>query len=208
MNNTSPPAGHTHSHTHDHSHSACAQHTGHGTAIAQPRADADLKDPVCGMTVTARSVHHSEHMGHSFFFCSPKCKTKFDANPMQYMGCPKCGMTLEPVMPSLEDDDNPELRDFQRRFWWTLPLTAIVFVLAMFGERWHLMNMRAQTWMEFVLGTPIVLWAGWPFFARGWQSLVQRSPNMWTLIGKPSRHPSFLWGAWPCILRPQPSSFR
>ena len=86
MNNTSPPAGHTHSHTHDHSHSACAQHTGHGTAIAQPRADADLKDPVCGMTVTARSVHHSEHMGHSFFFCSPKCKTKFDANPMQYMG--------------------------------------------------------------------------------------------------------------------------
>jgi Cu+-exporting ATPase len=97
--------------------------------------------------------------------------------------CPKCGMTLEPVMPSLEDDDNPELRDFQRRFWWTLPLTAIVFVLAMFGERWHLMNMRAQTWMEFVLGTPIVLWAGWPFFARGWQSLVQRSPNMWTLIG-------------------------
>ena len=218
MNNTSPPAGHTHSHTHDHSHSACAQHTGHGTAIAQPRADADLKDPVCGMTVTARSVHHSEHMGHSFFFCSPKCKTKFDANPMQYMGtsgvvtkappaapvavgtlytcpmhpevrqdhpgnCPKCGMTLEPVMPSLEDDDNPELRDFQRRFWWTLPLTAIVFVLAMFGERWHLMNMRAQTWMEFVLGTPIVLWAGWPFFARGWQSLVQRSPNMWTLIG-------------------------
>ncbi|MBI3101144.1 MAG: copper-translocating P-type ATPase [Burkholderiales bacterium] len=97
--------------------------------------------------------------------------------------CPKCGMTLEPVLPTLEDDDNPELRDFQRRFWWTLPLTAIVFVLAMFGERWHLMDMRTQTWVEFVLGTPIVLWAGWPFFTRGWQSLLQRSPNMWTLIG-------------------------
>ena len=97
--------------------------------------------------------------------------------------CPKCGMALEPVLPSLEDDDNPELRDFQRRFWWTLPLTAIVFVLAMFGEGWHLLDMRTQTWVEFVLGTPIVLWAGWPFFARGWQSLLQRSPNMWTLIG-------------------------
>ncbi len=97
--------------------------------------------------------------------------------------CPKCGMTLEPVLPTLEDDDNPELRDFQRRFWWTLPLTAIVFVLAMFGEGWHLLDMRTQTWVEFVLGTPIVLWAGWPFFARGWQSLLQRSPNMWTLIG-------------------------
>ncbi len=97
--------------------------------------------------------------------------------------CPQCGMTLEPLLPTLEDDDNPELRDFQRRFWWTLPLTATVFVLAMFGEGWHLMDMRTQTWVEFVLGTPIVLWAGWPFFARGWQSLVQRSPNMWTLIG-------------------------
>jgi Cu+-exporting ATPase len=92
-------------------------------------------------------------------------------------------MTLEPVMPSLEDDDNPELRDFQRRFWWTLPLTVIVFALAMFGERLQLMDMRTQSWVELVLGSPIVLWAGWPFFVRGWQSLVNRSPNMWTLIG-------------------------
>ena len=97
--------------------------------------------------------------------------------------CPKCGMTLEPVMPTLEEDDNSELRDFQRRFWWTLPLTAIVFVLAMFGERLHLMDMATQSWVELALGSPIVLWAGWPFFARGWQSLVNRSPNMWTLIG-------------------------
>jgi P-type Cu+ transporter len=97
--------------------------------------------------------------------------------------CPKCGMTLEPVMPTLEDDENPELRDFQHRFWWTLPLTLIVFVLAMFGEGLHLMDMRTQSWLEFALGSPIVLWAGWPFFVRGWQSLVNRSPNMWTLIG-------------------------
>ena len=95
--------------------------------------------------------------------------------------CPKCGMALEPELPSL-DDDNPELRDFQRRFWWTLPLTGVVFVLAMFGDRLQLMNMATQSWVEMALVSPIVLWAGWPFFARGWQSLANRSPNMWTLI--------------------------
>jgi len=97
--------------------------------------------------------------------------------------CPKCGMTLEPLLPDLDDDDNPELRDFHRRFWWTLPLTAIVFVLAMFGHRLQWMDMAVQSWVELVIATPIVLWAGWPFFARGWQSVVNRGPNMWTLIG-------------------------
>ena len=97
--------------------------------------------------------------------------------------CPKCGMTLEPVLPALDADENPELRDFQRRFWWTLPLTAIVFVLAMVGHRFQWMDMALQSWVELVLATPIVLWAGWPFFHRGWQSVVNRSPNMWTLIG-------------------------
>jgi len=97
--------------------------------------------------------------------------------------CPKCGMTLEPMLPELGDDDNPELRDFQRRFWWTLPLTAVVFVLAMFGHRLQWMDMAVQSWVELGLATPIVLWAGWPFFTRCWQSVVNHSPNMWTLIG-------------------------
>ena len=97
--------------------------------------------------------------------------------------CPKCGMTLEPVLPSLEDDENPELKDFQRRFWWTLPLTVIAFVLAMLGHRLQWMDMVVQSWVKLVIATPIVLWAGWPFFVRGWQSVVNRSPNMWTLIG-------------------------
>jgi Cu+-exporting ATPase len=97
--------------------------------------------------------------------------------------CPKCGMALEPEMPSLDDDENPELRDFQRRFWWTLPLTIIVFGLAMFGHRLQWMDMAVQSWVELVLTLPIVLWAGWPFFVRGWQSVANRSPNMWTLIG-------------------------
>jgi Cu+-exporting ATPase len=97
--------------------------------------------------------------------------------------CPKCGMALEPEMPGLEDEENPELRAFARRFWWTLPLTAVVFVLAMFGHRQQWMDMRVQSWVELVLSLPIVLWAGFPFFARGWRSVLNRSPNMWTLIG-------------------------
>ncbi|MGB4361092.1 MAG: heavy metal translocating P-type ATPase, partial [Rhodoferax sp.] len=97
--------------------------------------------------------------------------------------CPKCGMTLEPQLPSLDEDDNTELHDFQRRFWWSLPLTAVVFVLAMFGHRQQWLSMTQQSWLELVLATPIVLWAGWPFFVRGWQSVLNRSPNMWTLIG-------------------------
>ena len=96
--------------------------------------------------------------------------------------CPKCGMTLEPIIP-LDAEDNHELLDFQRRFWWTLPLTVIVTVLAMFGHRLGWFDMAAQSWIELVLSLPVVLWTGWPFFVRGWRSVVQRSPNMWTLIG-------------------------
>lgn len=199
----------------DHSTHGGHQHADHQHQTG-PSNDANaLKDPVCGMPVTAQSPHHSEHMGRSFFFCGPRCKAKFDANPMQYMkepsekpaaepavagtvytcpmhpeirqdrpgSCPKCGMALEPVLPSLEDEENPELLDFQRRFWWTLPLTAIVFVLAMLGHRLQWMDMAVQSWVEFALATPIVVWAGWPFFVRGAQSIVHRSPNMWTLIG-------------------------
>ncbi|WP_217430667.1 copper-transporting P-type ATPase [Duganella vulcania] len=97
--------------------------------------------------------------------------------------CPKCGMTLEPVVPELDADENPELRDFSRRFWWTLPLTVVVTVLAMFGHRLGVFEMRTQTWVELGLSIPVVLWAGWPFVVRAAQSIVHRSPNMWTLIG-------------------------
>ncbi|MCF5915388.1 heavy metal translocating P-type ATPase [Xanthomonas perforans] len=97
--------------------------------------------------------------------------------------CPICGMALEPEMPSLEEDDNPELRDFTRRFWWTLPLTLIVLVLAMLGHRLPGLSTQARTWIELVLSAPVVLWAGWPFFVRCLQSIGNRSPNMWTLIG-------------------------
>jgi Cu+-exporting ATPase len=97
--------------------------------------------------------------------------------------CPKCGMALEPEMPTLDEEESPELVDFRRRFWWTLPLTVAVAALAMFGHRVRLFDMSAQSWVELVLSAPIVLWAGWPFFVRGVQSVINRSPNMWTLIG-------------------------
>jgi P-type Cu+ transporter len=97
--------------------------------------------------------------------------------------CPICGMTLEPVMPTLDEREDPELTNFRHRFWWTLPLTIVVALLAMFGHSLELFGPGQQSWIEFFLSLPVVLWAGWPFFVRGAKSVVNRSPNMWTLIG-------------------------
>src|SRR3954471_24961778 len=72
--------------------------------------------------------------------------------------CPKCGMALEPEMPSMDEGENPELVDFRRRFWWTLPLTVIVFGLGM--------THTGPNWLQLLLATPVVLWAGWPFLER------------------------------------------
>ncbi|MBS2783949.1 heavy metal translocating P-type ATPase [Aeromonas salmonicida] len=97
--------------------------------------------------------------------------------------CPICGMALEPVMPGLEEEENPELKDFARRFWWSLPLTVTVTLLAMAGHSLQLFHGTLQNWVELLLATPVTLWAGWPFFVRGVASIRLRSPNMWTLIG-------------------------
>ena len=97
--------------------------------------------------------------------------------------CPICGMALEPMLPTLDADENPELVDFRRRFWWTLPLSILVLVLAMFGHSVTALSADARSWTELLMSAPVVLWAGWPFFARWAQSLAHRSPNMWTLIG-------------------------
>lgn len=97
--------------------------------------------------------------------------------------CPKCGMALEPEMPTLDETESPELADFKRRFYWTLPLTAVVTILAMAGHRLQWFSMATQSWVELILTLPIILWAGWPFFVRFGQSIINRSPNMWTLIG-------------------------
>ena len=176
-------------------------------------AEGKVKDPVCGMQVDPTSTpHHAEHDGQTWHFCSAGCRSKFVANPMRYLQpstepvvvapgteytcpmhpqivqvgpgiCPICGMALEPMQPSLDEAENPELTDFRRRFWWTLPLSLATMVLAMAGQQWHALSPDLRSYIELALSTPVVVWAGWPFFERWWLSLRQRSPNMWTLIG-------------------------
>jgi Cu+-exporting ATPase len=97
--------------------------------------------------------------------------------------CPICGMSLEPVLPDADDDDLPELADFKRRFWWTLPLTIVTLALAMLGQRLDYLPAGLRSWLELAFSAPVVLWAGWPFFVRWARSIAARNPNMWTLIG-------------------------
>jgi Cu+-exporting ATPase len=101
--------------------------------------------------------------------------------------CPICGMALEPRTVTVEEPPNPELVDMSRRFWVGLALALPVFLLAMAdmlpGRPLHrLLDMGVVNWVQLALTTPVVLWCGWPFFARAWQSVVHRSPNMFTLI--------------------------
>ena len=101
--------------------------------------------------------------------------------------CPKCGMALEPVEPlAAEEGPNPELIDMTRRFWVSLILTVPVLALAM-GEMvapalTRRLDPTAALWIQFALSAPVVLWGGWPFFVRGWQSIVTKHLNMFTLI--------------------------
>src|SRR5262245_484939 len=101
--------------------------------------------------------------------------------------CPLCGMALEPRTITVEAEANPELLDMTRRFWLSLVLTAPVFLLAMSemipGQPLHhILSMRFLRWVQLLLTTPVVLWSGWPFFQRGWVSIINRSLNMFTLI--------------------------
>ena len=205
---STPAACCAHGPHHAHAHDPKEGHA--HTPPAAPTSNAS-RDPVCGMYVEGGL--HADHQGQRYYFCSAHCQKKFVADPMKYVApviapaapapagtqytcpmhpeivqdgpgvCPKCGMALEPMLPSLDgDDENPELRDFSRRFWGTLPLTAIVLALAMVGHRWSGLSTEARTWLELALSAPVVLWAGWPFFVRGAQSLRTGNLNMWTLI--------------------------
>jgi Cu+-exporting ATPase len=195
-------AGHIH---HGHGH-----HQGHD---AGQDPGTRRIDPVCGMTVKADSQHQATHAGHDYRFCSAGCRAKFAAEPAKYLKqqapsaepapagaqytcpmhpeiirdapghCPICGMALEPLMPTAGDDELPELADFRRRFWWTLPLSITVLALAMFGHRLGFPPEEYRSRLELLLSAPVVLWAGWPFFVRWAQSIATRNPNMWTLIG-------------------------
>jgi P-type Cu+ transporter len=213
---------------HDHTHGTGA-HAGHHDGAAAPahaccggtHGDADkaagagsATDPVCGMRVdplTAR--HRTTHQGRDYFFCSGRCRERFEAEPEKFLGpkkpapaaaagaiytcpmhpqvrqvgpgnCPICGMALEPEQVSLDDAPDPELIDMTRRFWIALVLTLPVFTIEMGSHLglMHLVPPMWSNWISFALATPVVLWAGAPFFARGWRSLVTRNLNMFTLI--------------------------
>ena len=192
-------AGVTAQHHHHH------EHTPTGGAI----------DPVCGMTVDPHSAkHRADYRGHTYYFCSAGCRTKFVSDPQKYLGarkpepvaegtiytcpmhpqirqlgpgsCPICGMALEPELASSDAGPNPELVDMTRRFWIGLALDDP----GLCPRNGRAPRRRAQlgrsrlsrTAIQFAFATPVVLWAGWPFFVRGWQSLVTRNLNMFTLI--------------------------
>ena len=195
-------------HPHHHGHAAGEQVPA-GTIYTCPMHPEVQQDhpgncPICHMNLVPKGEaasghdHHSHGHGHGEGEHAPAsvaaapqeapagtiytCPMHPEIRQDHPGNCPICGMSLEPVIP-LEEEDNSELIDFQRRFWWTLPFTVIVTILAMFGHNLGWFDMRTQTWIELVLSLPVVLWAGAPFFARCWRSIVNRSPNMWTLIG-------------------------
>ena len=189
----------------------------HAGAAAPQAGSAHLaKDPVCGMDVDPHTAkHRADHAGHTYYFCSARCRERFVADPAKFLAaeatkpapvpegtiytcpmhpeirqvgpgsCPICGMALEPVTVTAETGPNPELVDMTRRFWIGVVLAVPVVALEMGG---HLTNLhmvlgtQLSNWLQLVLATPVVLWAGRPFFVRGWASVVTRNLNMFTLI--------------------------
>ncbi|MGH6984455.1 MAG: heavy metal translocating P-type ATPase [Stellaceae bacterium] len=168
------------------------------------------RDPVCGMMVDpAGTRHRAHHQGADYFFCNAGCRMKFIAAPTKYLApansasavsgsatwtcpmhpeivrdapgaCPICGMALEATMPSATAERNPELADMSRRLWIGVALTLPVVALDMGLDRFIAPHLSA--WIQFVFATPVVWWAGWPFFQRGWASFVSRNLNMFSLI--------------------------
>lgn len=172
------------------------------------------KDPVCGMDVDDGTDLRHAHEGRDYVFCNPRCRDKFKADPDRYLGekkdeplpvpgatytcpmhpeviqdgpgdCPLCGMALEPLSPSAEEEaDGGELADMKRRFGVSLVFALPLFVgemASMSGPR-HWLAPGAMAWAQLALATPVVLWGGRPFFERGWASIVRRSLNMFTLV--------------------------
>ena len=160
----------------------------------------------------ATAKHRADHKGQSYYFCSAGCRTKFVATPAKYLkkfsepavagaiytcpmhpeirqvgpgSCPICGMALEPLTVTAESGPSHELIDMTRRFWIGLVIALPVVALEMGGHLTGLhmlLGKQTSNWIQFLLATPVVLWAGWPFFVRGWQSLLTRNLNMFTLI--------------------------
>ena len=201
-------------HSHNH-HSRTGHHHGHNHSDGDKHLVLDpvcgMKiDPA------KKNINHV-HEGTTYHFCNPKCKEKFIADPKKYLikkevqvtpadlekiytcpmhpeimqkgpgSCPICGMALEPLEVSLEEEENPELVDFTRRLKVGAVLSVPLLLLAMSdlipGQPvQHAVSGRLLALIQFVLATPVVLWAGWPFFERGWASIKTFRFNMFTLI--------------------------
>ncbi len=195
-----------------------AQHASHGHSCPPPADAATHTDPVCGMRVGTNPDRSVAHDGTTYYFCSDHCVHKFRADPDGYLSgeartpapvkegtkytcpmhpeivrdgpgdCPICGMALEPMTVSAEEEENPELIDMTRRFWVSAVLTLPVLLIAM-GEMvpgfdpGALIGETLSGYVQGALATPVVLWGGWPFFVRAWQSLRSMNLNMFTLIG-------------------------
>lgn len=169
------------------------------------------------MVDPTKSTFSTSYDGGSFHFCSANCKQKFEATPESYVkkrdippvlskqgtiytcpmhpeirkdapgNCPICGMTLEPLVASADDQGNPELGYMSRRFWIGLVLTIPVLALEMGSHFPGLMlhqyiDPKIALWIQFILASPVILWGGYPFFERGAVSVVKRRLNMFTLI--------------------------
>lgn len=203
-----PTHGHSKASRADNGPTCCGGKTSPGAGMTTDAVCGMAVDP-------AATAHHAHHDGSDYPFCSDGCRRTFLADPQRYLDpashiaepgptgtlytcpmhpqivqegpgtCPLCGMALEPKMPSLEEGENPELTDFRRRFWWSLPLSVATMALAMLAMTpvLHGLAPDLRVWIELALATPVVLWAGWPFLQRWAQSIRSRSPNMWTLIG-------------------------
>src|SRR4051812_16667522 len=184
--------------TDEHEHSCChGEHhspaeTQHAAAARKPAAkyfcpmcegvesDAPGTCPKCGMALERNPTFRAP--ARATYTCPMHSEVEQD-HPGN---CPICGMALEPKnVVAGDEEDNAELNDMSRRFWIGAALSVPVFVLAM----WHMLPSAPQwvqgdmsRWAQFLLSTPVVLWCGSPFFQRGWQSLLNRSLNMFTLI--------------------------
>ena len=183
---------HNHSeHSSDHSdeYSCCHSHSSNAPANAiytcpmhpEIRQQGQGSCPKCGMALEPETI---TALPTKTQYTCPMHPEIIQDEPGS---CPKCGMALEPMTVTLEEE-NEELTDMSRRFRYSLIPAFLVFVLAMVADlipQWlpDGLSMKTVQWIEFVLATPVVLWGGWPFFVRGWQSVVTWNLNMFTLIG-------------------------
>jgi Cu+-exporting ATPase len=155
---------------------------------------------------SATARHRAVHRGRHYFFCGARCRERFAAEPERFLApqpassasagtgqwtcpmhpeivrdqpgsCPICGMALEPMVPGAAGEADPELRQMTHRLWLGAALSVPLLIIGMAG-----LEFPGVVWVQLALATPVVLWGGWPFFRRGWESLKSRHLNMFTLI--------------------------